>query len=169
MTKEELKSMIDATIAENGSRSITGKALNLALNAMVDHIGGGVETVYFIPVTEENTAIESAFTEDEINAMVAHNVEVYNKLADEFRNEKRFPPFCVDASMIASSEAGELLCAYGFPLTILATVRNEQSPQSLASVEDFYSPGDLMIEFRFIFFGSEAVGYLLPSGFVFSN
>jgi hypothetical protein len=41
MTKEEIKEMIDSTINENGERNITGKALNLALNAIVDAMGGG--------------------------------------------------------------------------------------------------------------------------------
>lgn len=36
MTKEELKVMIDETINTNGARHITGKALNLALSAIVD-------------------------------------------------------------------------------------------------------------------------------------
>lgn len=39
MTKEELKVMIDETINSNGVRSITGKALNLALTEIVDAIG----------------------------------------------------------------------------------------------------------------------------------
>jgi hypothetical protein len=39
MTKEELKVMIDSTINTNGARHITGKSLNLALNAIVDSMG----------------------------------------------------------------------------------------------------------------------------------
>ena len=39
MTKEELKVMVDETINSNGARNITGKALNLALNAIVDSMG----------------------------------------------------------------------------------------------------------------------------------
>lgn len=41
MTKEELKVMIDETINSNGVRNITGKALNLALSAIVDSMGTG--------------------------------------------------------------------------------------------------------------------------------
>lgn len=37
--KEELKLMIDETINSNGKRHITGKSLNLALNAIVDSLG----------------------------------------------------------------------------------------------------------------------------------
>lgn len=39
MTKEELKEMIDNTITTNGNKEITGQALNLALNAIVDAMG----------------------------------------------------------------------------------------------------------------------------------
>lgn len=39
MTKEELKVMIDETINTNGARHITGKSLNLALNAIVESMG----------------------------------------------------------------------------------------------------------------------------------
>lgn len=60
MTKEELIEMIDATINENGSRGITGKALNLALteivNAMGSGSGGGAITFYAGELTEEQQA-----------------------------------------------------------------------------------------------------------------
>ena len=41
MSKEEIKEMIDATINENGKGHITGKALNLALNSIVEAMGSG--------------------------------------------------------------------------------------------------------------------------------
>lgn len=62
MTKEELLEMVDATINENGTRNITGKALNLALteiiNAMGTGNGGGALTIYFAggQETEEQKA-----------------------------------------------------------------------------------------------------------------
>jgi hypothetical protein len=62
MTKEELIEMIDTTINENGSRNITGKALNLALteivNAMGTGSGGGGATLYCMmgQETEEQKA-----------------------------------------------------------------------------------------------------------------
>lgn len=53
MTIEELKNMIDSTINENGTKAITGKALNLALNEIANAVaeaattgGGGVERLY---------------------------------------------------------------------------------------------------------------------------
>ena len=55
MTIEELKDLIDSTINENGSKAITGKALNLALNQIANAVaeaattgggGGGVKRLY---------------------------------------------------------------------------------------------------------------------------
>ena len=53
MTIEELKDLIDSTINENGTKAITGKALNLALNEIANAVaeaattgGGGVERLY---------------------------------------------------------------------------------------------------------------------------
>ena len=54
MTIEELKNMIDSTINENGTKAITGKALNLALNEITNAVaeaattggGGGVKRLY---------------------------------------------------------------------------------------------------------------------------
>ena len=54
MTIEELKDLIDSTINENGTKAITGKALNLALNEITNTVaeaattggGGGVKRLY---------------------------------------------------------------------------------------------------------------------------
>ena len=53
MTIEEIKDLIDSTINENGTKAITGKALNLALNEIVNAVaeaattgGGGVKRLY---------------------------------------------------------------------------------------------------------------------------
>ena len=54
MTIEELKNMIDSTINENGTKAITGQALNLALNEIANAVaeaattggGGGVKRLY---------------------------------------------------------------------------------------------------------------------------
>ena len=54
MTIEELKNMIDSTINENGTKAITGQALNLALNEITNAVaeaattggGGGVKRLY---------------------------------------------------------------------------------------------------------------------------
>ena len=53
MTIDELKDLIDSTINENGTKAITGKALNLALNEITNAVaeaattgGGGVKRLY---------------------------------------------------------------------------------------------------------------------------
>ena len=53
MTIEELKDLIDSTINENGTKAITGKALNLVLNEITNAVaeaattgGGGVKRLY---------------------------------------------------------------------------------------------------------------------------
>ena len=54
MTIEELKNLIDSTINENGTKAITGQALNLALNEITNAVaeaattggGGGVKRLY---------------------------------------------------------------------------------------------------------------------------
>lgn len=54
MTIAELKDLIDSTINENGTKAITGKALNLALNEITNAVaeaattggGGGVKRLY---------------------------------------------------------------------------------------------------------------------------
>ena len=53
MTIEDLKDLIDSTINENGTKAITGKALNLALNEITNAVaeaattgGGGVKRLY---------------------------------------------------------------------------------------------------------------------------
>lgn len=54
MTIQELKDLIDSTINENGTKAITGKALNLALNEITNAVaeaattggGSGVKRLY---------------------------------------------------------------------------------------------------------------------------
>ena len=90
MTIEEIKDLIDSTINENGTKSITGKALNLALNEIVNAVaeaattgGGGVKRLYVnidgSPITDEQqlasnaalyTEIVTALTNDELPPQV---------------------------------------------------------------------------------------------------
>ena len=92
MTIEELKDLIDSTINENGTKAITGKALNLALNEITNAVaeaattgggGGGVKRLYIDlsggPVTDPEqlasnaalyTEIVTALTNDELPPQV---------------------------------------------------------------------------------------------------
>ncbi len=90
MTIEEIKDLIDSTINENGTKAITGKALNLALNEIANAVaeaattgGGGVKRLYTnidgSPITDEQqlasnaalyTEIVTALTNDELPPQV---------------------------------------------------------------------------------------------------
>lgn len=109
MTKEEIKAMIDATINENGGRGITGKALNLALNAIVDATGEGssgggliihflrrftfdgyenMEPSDFVYYNEEVTPEEYA---EVLQSCIDNNIKVYNILMECNRNHTPVP------------------------------------------------------------------------------
>lgn len=97
MTKEELIEMIDATINENGSRSITGKALNLALteivNAMGTGSGSGSLTLYFANGQE---------TEEQKTA----NIAVREQCRIIAEAGGTIPPINVDVTQIYASMVG---------------------------------------------------------------
>ena len=82
MTIEELKDLIDSTINENGTKAITGKALNLALNEIANAVaeaattgGSAAKTLYVgrdaSPLTEEQRA---------------SNVALYNEISTALSN-----------------------------------------------------------------------------------
>ena len=87
MTIEELKDLIDSTINENGTKAITGKALNLALNEITNAVaeaattgGSAAKTLYVgsdaSPLTEEQRA---------------SNVALYNEISTALSNGE-MPP-----------------------------------------------------------------------------
>jgi hypothetical protein len=115
MTFEELKDMINSTITENGSRHITGKALNLALLEMITaieenkpEVGGAASEIVYLP----------DMSTGEIDpADQAYNLEVYNKFKEAFEAGKPLPLLSVDAKfMFASMEAqlGQPVNASGY-------------------------------------------------------
>ena len=84
MTIEELKNMIDSTINENGTKAITGKALNLALNEIANAVaeaattgGGGVKRLYVDisggPVTDPVQLASNAALYTEIVTALTNN------------------------------------------------------------------------------------------------
>lgn len=91
MTKEELLEMVDATINENGTRNITGKALNLALteiiNAMGTGGGAGIELAYI-------DATGSGLTPEQL----ASNIALYTKVEAAANAGQVLPHIAVDAS-----------------------------------------------------------------------
>lgn len=97
MTKEELIEMIDATINENGSRSITGKALNLALteivNAMGSGSGAGAATIY-------------CMMGEETEEQKAHNAAVWAQLKATVEAGQPLPPIMIDVSDMMAAQQG---------------------------------------------------------------
>lgn len=97
MTKEELIEMINATINENGSRSITGKALNLALteivNAMGSGSGAGAATIYCMMGQE---------TEEQ----KAHNATVWAQIKATVEAGQPLPPIMIDMTDMMAAQLG---------------------------------------------------------------
>ena len=151
MTKEELKAMIDATINENGERNITGKALNLALNAIVDAMGegGGLDTVYLIPFNPTEVVALSEtdefWTLDDIMAMIEHNKTIYEKIANKFTNEKSIQQISVDESIFAAL-MGYNKIVINVPGSV-ACFKVDESMPSIASwnENDYYNVGDIAV------------------------
>ena len=86
MTIEELKNMIDSTINENGTKAITGQALNLALNEIVNAVaeaattgggGGGVKRLYVnmsgVSITDPEQLASNAALYTEIVTALTNN------------------------------------------------------------------------------------------------
>lgn len=111
MTKEELIEMIDATINENGSRSITGKALNLALteivNAMGSGSGAGAATIYCMMGQE---------TEEQ----KAHNATVWAQLKATVEAGQPLPPIMIDVTDLMATEQGVTGVSMNGPLMMQA-------------------------------------------------
>lgn len=90
MTIEELKDLIDSTINENGTKAITGQALNLALNEIVNAVaeaattgssGGGVKRLYV-------DLSGGSITDPE---QLASNAALYTEIVTAFTNGE-LPP-----------------------------------------------------------------------------
>ena len=90
MTIEELKDLIDSTINENGTKAITGKALNLALNEITNAVaeaattgggGGGVKRLYV-------DASGGSITNPE---QLASNAALYTEIVTALTNDE-LPP-----------------------------------------------------------------------------
>lgn len=98
MTIQELKDLIDSTINENGTKAITGKALNLALNEITNAVaeaattgGGGVKRLYA-------DASGGTLTDP---AQLASNAALYTEIVTALTNNELPPQVGV---MIAEGE-----------------------------------------------------------------
>lgn len=103
MTIEELKDLIDSTINENGTKAITGKALNLALNEITNAVaeaattggGGGVKRLY----ADINGG---SVTDPE---QLASNAALYTEIVTALTNNE-LPP---QVGVLIAAEAGYTL------------------------------------------------------------
>ena len=96
MTIEELKDLIDSTINENGTKAITGKALNLALNEITNAVaeaattgGGGVKRLY----ADMNGG---SITDPE---QLASNAALYTEIVTALTNDEMPPQVGILASI----------------------------------------------------------------------
>lgn len=87
MTIEELKDLIDSTINENGTKAITGKALNLALNEITNAVAEAATTGGSVAKTLYVGSDSSPLTEEQI----ASNVALYNEISTALSNGE-IPP-----------------------------------------------------------------------------
>ena len=90
MTIEELKDLIDSTINENGTKAITGKALNLALNEITNAVaeaattGGGGSGVKRLYVDVSGGSVTDP-------AQLASNAALYTEIVTALTNDE-LPP-----------------------------------------------------------------------------
>ena len=87
MTIEEIKDLIDNTINENGAKAITGQALNLALNEVVNAVAEAATTGGSAAKTLYVGSDESPLTQEQI----ASNVALYNEISTAMSN-REMPP-----------------------------------------------------------------------------
>ena len=128
MTIEELKDLIDSTINENGSKAITGQALNLALNEIVNAVAEAATTGGSAAKTLYVGSDSSPLTQEQI----ASNIALYNEISTALSN-KEIPPqvsgvayldqiggnvgFLANVIFVQESVVG----LYSFPVTAMLT------------------------------------------------
>ena len=137
MTIEELKDLIDSTINENGTKAITGKALNLALNEIANAVaeaattgggGSGVKRLY--------ADIDGGTLTDP--EQLASNAALYTEIVTAFTN-------------------GE------FPPQVAVLVVGNGNYSSITAIETIYREG-YGLSFTFITYGNPVVLELTSDG-----
>ena len=104
MEKEELIEMINSTINTNGSGTITGESLNLALNAIVETMGtgtGGGAVWEKVSGTPDVSSEPIVTTTDEDKAA---NIELINRCKQYMINGQ--PVMCY-LPVVMNNESGE--------------------------------------------------------------
>ena len=133
MTIEELKDLIDSTINENGTKAITGKALNLALNEITNAVaeaattggGGGVKRLYV-------DASGGALTAPE---QLASNAALYTEIVTALTNDE-LPP---QVGILVPEGGGYTNAIFNFimygdsVITFMLSIGNNQTVMELTS------------------------------------
>lgn len=117
MEKEELIEMINSTINTNGSGTITGEALNLALNAIVEAMGTGSGGAVWEKVSgtpDLSSGLTITTTEEDKVA----NIELINRCKQYIINGQ--PVMCYFPVVIndESGEFGDGISISGAPMII---------------------------------------------------
>lgn len=121
MEKEELIAMINSTINTNGSGTITGEALNLALNAIVETMGtgsGGGAVWEKVSGTPDFSSAAAVVTTEEDKAA---NIELINRCKQYIINGQ--PVMCY-FPVVMNNESGEF--ANGLIISGAPTIMNGQ-------------------------------------------
>lgn len=144
MTKEELKEMIDATINENGKGNITGKSLNLALTEIVNSSGegNGVDTIYMIPA-DLYAELPQLFEE-----MIAHNIEIYNKISNKFLQSGTASMLHVDSGLATKILMGAQdlnIAMIESSMSVMYTVVSSDLVMHGPDFQSYYSDGQVGI------------------------
>lgn len=135
MTIEELKDLIDSTINENGTKAITGQALNLALNEIANAVaeaattggGGGVKRLY--------VDVSGGTLTDPVQ--LASNAALYTEIVTALTNNE-LPP-----------QVGTLI---------------PQGGENANATFNYISYGDSSIMFMFTMGGSQTIMVLTSDG-----
>ena len=145
MTTQEIREMLDSTITSNGRKEISGKTLNVALNAILDLIGeggggfGGSAITVLLPRNDH-------FKEDVVNAeLIANNKKCFEALKNQTKpmliflqnlgSSKPFSQVALRLRHLHTVGEGTNFFAFGYP----ATYSNEHIIGGLAMASDMYA------------------------------
>lgn len=134
MEKEKLVEMINSTINTNGSGAITGEALNLALQAIVETMGtgsgSGAEKLqgYFDGSAWQQTEDEKALNAQLYTKIVSalgndQPISVWARVASDFGN------YCLTSTAVAKAESTVMAIFYTGSAPLGVTLSSDGSVQ----------------------------------------
>lgn len=115
MTLEELRDLIDSTINENGNKAITGKALNLCMNELVQYVATNK------PAMAERLYVDLTGSSPITEEQQASNAALYEKLKTAFENDELLPTVVYQGAYPNTSEGISSLNSFLNPVMIGAS------------------------------------------------